>query len=63
MNIEELNNPLQNNDKNVDYPSYVYHTPYYATKIPNRNDKCPCGSGKKVKKCCKHLLNKEYYEK
>ena len=21
-------------------------------KVPRRNDKCPCGSGKKAKKCC-----------
>jgi len=21
-------------------------------KVPNRNDICPCGSGKKYKKCC-----------
>lgn len=21
-------------------------------KIPRRNEKCPCGSGKKAKKCC-----------
>jgi uncharacterized protein YecA (UPF0149 family) len=23
-----------------------------ATMIPGRNDPCPCGSGKKFKKCC-----------
>ena len=21
-------------------------------KLPRRNEKCPCGSGKKAKKCC-----------
>ncbi len=21
-------------------------------KLPKRNDKCPCGSGKKAKRCC-----------
>lgn len=21
-----------------------------------RNDRCPCGSGRKTKRCCKHLL-------
>lgn len=26
----------------------VYHSP----KVPGRNDPCPCGSGKKYKKCC-----------
>ena len=29
--------------------------PYRKAKLPGRNDKCPCGSGKKAKKCC---LNK-----
>jgi uncharacterized protein YecA (UPF0149 family) len=27
-----------------------------AAKI-GRNDRCPCGSGKKYKKCCLHLLD------
>lgn len=26
--------------------------PYRKEKLPGRNDKCPCGSGKKAKKCC-----------
>ena len=26
--------------------------PFIATKTPGRNDPCPCGSGKKYKKCC-----------
>ena len=26
--------------------------PIEAVKVPNRNDLCPCGSGKKYKKCC-----------
>lgn len=37
----------------------------------SRNDPCPCGSGKKFKKCCEavkapskfHLQNEEGYEK
>ena len=29
--------------------------PIRKEKTPRRNDKCPCGSGKKAKKCC---LNK-----
>ena len=24
----------------------------YTKRAPERNDKCPCGSGKKYKKCC-----------
>lgn len=26
--------------------------PVHADKKPGRNDPCPCGSGKKYKKCC-----------
>lgn len=26
--------------------------PYKAPKVPRPNDPCPCGSGKKYKKCC-----------
>jgi hypothetical protein len=26
--------------------------PIRREKLPRRNDKCPCGSGKKAKKCC-----------
>ncbi|WP_250243466.1 SEC-C metal-binding domain-containing protein, partial [Escherichia coli] len=25
-----------------------------AENMPGRNDPCPCGSGKKFKKCCLH---------
>jgi len=27
------------------------------TKEPGRNDDCPCGSGKKYKKCCITLVD------
>ena len=33
-------------------PSYVAESPYIAPPKPGRNDACPCGSGKKYKKCC-----------
>ena len=26
--------------------------PIRREKLPRRNEKCPCGSGKKAKKCC-----------
>ena len=29
-----------------------YDQPYIAEKKVGRNDPCPCGSGKKYKKCC-----------
>jgi SEC-C motif-containing protein len=33
---------------------WFYHSGNYQPQIlkPNRNDACPCGSGKKFKKCC-----------
>jgi len=30
--------------------------PIRKEKLPGRNDKCPCGSGKKAKKCCLEKL-------
>ena len=29
-----------------------FHAPQVKTAKPGRNDPCPCGSGKKFKKCC-----------
>jgi len=26
--------------------------PYRQAKLPGRNARCPCGSGKKAKRCC-----------
>jgi len=26
--------------------------PYRKETVPRRNDRCPCGSGKKAKRCC-----------
>jgi hypothetical protein len=26
--------------------------PIRGEKLPGRNEKCPCGSGKKAKRCC-----------
>ncbi len=36
-------------EDSVDVPAPV---PVRATRKPGRNDPCPCGSGKKYKKCC-----------
>jgi hypothetical protein len=30
--------------------------PYRKEKLPGRNHKCPCGSGKKAKRCCLNKL-------
>lgn len=29
----------------------AHHTPFIKNKLPQRNDPCPCGSGKKYKNC------------
>jgi hypothetical protein len=39
----------------VNWPHYR-NEPFAKEKTPGRNDLCPCGSGKKYKKCC---LNKD----
>ena len=36
----------------IDFCKYNYEAPVIAEKKPGRNDICPCGSGKKYKKCC-----------
>jgi len=33
-------------------PKLVTILPINSTKVPGRNEPCPCGSGKKYKKCC-----------
>ncbi|MCL2260906.1 MAG: SEC-C metal-binding domain-containing protein [Fibromonadales bacterium] len=38
-------------DFSKDYNKQV-HTPLVRGSHPGRNDACPCGSGKKYKKCC-----------
>ncbi|MET7013436.1 SEC-C metal-binding domain-containing protein [Uliginosibacterium flavum] len=32
--------------------SEASYTPIRAEDVPDRNEDCPCGSGKKYKKCC-----------
>lgn len=62
--IPNPNELVDNSSDNMNYSSYEtgYLQPLRVTKIPNRNDLCPCGSGKKFKKCCIHKTIKEYYE-
>lgn len=36
----------------------INKTPKKAYKFPNRNDPCPCGSGKKYKNCCMEIEQK-----
>ena len=40
------------NQKKIREQEYGTVKPIVKTKEPGRNDPCPCGSGKKYKKCC-----------
>ena len=40
------------NTANVGGDSSVKKAPIRKVQKPGRNDPCPCGSGKKYKKCC-----------
>jgi len=41
-------------DENINELLVILNKPVTTTfeKVPNRNDPCSCGSGKKYKKCC-----------
>ena len=43
---------LSKKEDKIEKPHRVFHQPSQTTKKPGRNDPCPCGSGKKYKKCC-----------
>ncbi len=43
--------PLAETLPDIDEPDAA-HTPYIAPEKVGRNEPCPCGSGKKFKKCC-----------
>ena len=38
-------------------PKSSNHFSFTTAKQPKRNDTCPCGSGKKLKKCCPQILD------
>ncbi|MGL1885165.1 MAG: SEC-C metal-binding domain-containing protein [Reichenbachiella sp.] len=42
----------QGSGKSMTWPKFPSVTPFIKEKTPERNDPCPCGSGKKYKKCC-----------
>lgn len=48
---ELVNNTLKYGDDNADKPIY-FNEPIVKDKKIYPNDPCPCGSGKKYKKCC-----------
>lgn len=37
---------------------HINNKPITRIKLPGRNDKCPCGSGKKYKNCCMEIDKK-----
>ena len=47
----DLNDPAQQAAAAQDTRAQQPRTPFQAEKLPNRNDPCPCGSGKKFKNC------------
>ena len=58
--VKHINNVMSRHLRPADdEPNYMSpydwlapNKPFIATKAPGRNDPCPCGSGKKYKKCC-----------
>lgn len=38
--------------RSVRTDGYFVNGVFYKNETPGRNDKCPCGSGKKYKNCC-----------
>ncbi len=52
--IEEQKEEKENRyNKAMENLSSIFRSkPIRKIKIPSRNDKCPCGSGKKYKNCC-----------
>ena len=49
---QDLNDPNQQVAAQQDTREAVKREPVRAEKTVGRNDPCPCGSGKKYKKCC-----------
>lgn len=49
---EELAEPEENGDPLAEAAEEPVQAPYVAAPKVGRNEPCPCGSGKKYKKCC-----------
>lgn len=61
--VSEENKEILSNLINI---SNTKNAPVRKIKICSRNDKCPCGSGKKYKNCCMDVDNaliKKYDER
>ena len=57
INIEEYNKIKEEEQKEAmdNFHSLFKYKPYTRLKLPNRNDPCTCGSGKKYKNCCMEI--------
>ena len=57
INIEEYNKIKEEEQKEAmdNCRSLFKSKPYTRLKLPNRNDPCTCGSGKKYKNCCMEI--------
>lgn len=51
-NLEEWEWVLTEDQRNEIYKDFKRSKTVVKEKEPGRNDPCPCGSGKKYKKCC-----------
>ena len=52
FSLDEWNDVLPEDDRRRIYKDYKRSKIVHVEKKPGRNDPCPCGSGKKYKKCC-----------
>lgn len=50
--LKAWNNVFNEDERHKISSEYKKSKIYHAPKLPGRNDPCPCGSGKKYKKCC-----------
>ena len=52
FSLDEWNDVLSEDDRRRIYKDYKRSKIVHVENKPGRNDPCPCGSGKKYKKCC-----------
>ena len=52
FSLDEWNDVLSEDKRREIYKDYKRSKTVHVEKKPGRNDPCPCGSGKKYKKCC-----------
>lgn len=50
--LEEWEGVLDKEKRGEIFKRFKQDSVYHSPQVPGRNDPCPCGSGKKYKKCC-----------